>query len=412
MVPFMAQLTGATPEAGTAPSSPVIARAKLVPQLREDAVPRAHLVSRVLDPAVRLAVMSSPAGAGKTTLLAQCHAASPTAVWLTLDESDNDPVTLWWSLLEAVAAELDGFGAVSRRRLRTAGSAVLDEVVTSVANELSDRGADVLLCLDDVDRVTGTTSRQPLSRFVTLLCGGARVAMASRRGSPLPLGRLRVAGGLTEITSSDLAMSPTEAQALLNRGATRLAPDLVAGLVARTEGWPAGLQLAAVALTHTDDPVRFVHGFGGTDVTVADYLAAEVLGRLPGEQRRFLVTTSLLNRLCGGLCDAVTGRTDGAEFLATLEQANALVIRLDRDGVCFVTTPCSVSCSQPSCGAGLFRRYVNSTGERRPGCVTTVRSPQPSSTRWRPAAVATRRIWSVGIGGSSCTPGAWRPHAD
>ena len=245
--------------------------------------------------------------------------------------ADNDIVALWWSMIEALRTVVGDFGETYRTRLLGGGSGVVDEVVVSVCNELAERDTPIHLFLDDVHVVDDEACRRSLHRFVSSLPGGVRVTVASRRSAPIPLGRLRANGDLVEIGASDLALSTQEASQLLASFDLSLDPAHLDLLVARTEGWPAGLHLAGLAVARADDVGAFVEGFRGTDRDVADYLIGEVLESVSAEDRDFLVETSILSRLTGDLCDAVTGRPGGADTLARLEDSNAFVIPLDRD---------------------------------------------------------------------------------
>jgi LuxR family maltose regulon positive regulatory protein len=289
-------------------------------------------VGGLAERAARLGVVSGPAGCGKSILLAQCYAVDPLPAWLSLWPEANDPVVLWWSLISSLGTVIGDFGRDYRDRLLIAGTAVLDDVVTSVTNELAEHQLPVHLFLDDVHLVENPTCRRSLHRFVSSLPDGVRVTIASRHSGVLPLARLRVEGQLIEITAADLAFPADMAREMLERlGATITTPQLEL-LVDRTEGWPAGLQLAGMALTRAGDPNEFVTDFHGTDREVADYLIGEVLETVTPDERDFMIETSILSRLSGGLCDAVTGRHAGAELLASLERSNAFIIALDRDG--------------------------------------------------------------------------------
>ena len=311
--------------------SPVVARTRLVPpRLRAEIVDRPALVARRLASRARLGVVRGPAGSGKSTLLAQCHAADPSPAWLSLDRVDNDAVALWWSIIAAMRTVIGDFGEGYRTRL-LGGSGAVDEVVGLVCNELAERDTPIHLFLDDLHTVDSEKSRRSLHRFVLSVPDGVRVTVASRRSVPIPLGRVRANGDLVEIVASDLALSTQEASQLLSSFDPSLDQAYRDVLVARTEGWPAGLWLAGSAVAQADDAGSFVAGFGGTDRDVAEYLVSEVLESFSGEEREFMVETSILGRLTGDLCDAVTGRSGGAETLAHLERSNAFVIPLDRD---------------------------------------------------------------------------------
>ncbi len=313
--------------------SPVVARTRLMPpSARPETVERPALVMRRLSSPARLGVVAGPAGCGKSTLLGQCYAVDPFPAWLSLSSEANDPVVFWWSMISSLGTVIGDFGREYRDRLMIAGTAVLDDVVASVTNELVEHQLPVHLFLDDVHLVKNPTCLRSLHRFVSSLPAGVRVTIASRDSAVLPLARLRVEGELIEITGTELTFSADMAREMIERLGVTIDVSQMEILVDRTEGWPAGLQLAGMALARVRDPNEFVTGFHGTDQDIADYLIDEVLETVTPEERDFMIQTSVLPRLSGGLCDAVTGRNDGAEVLARLERNNAFVIPLDRDG--------------------------------------------------------------------------------
>ena len=325
-------MTNVGVEAASTLESRVVARTKFFPpRLRPETVDRSALVARRLTSPVRLGVVTGPAGSGKSTLLAQCHAVDPLPAWLSLQTGDNDAVALWWSMIGALRTIIGDFGEAYRTRLVGGGSGAVDEVVFSVSNELAERDTPIHLFLDDLHVVDNENCRRSLHYFVSSLPDGVRVTVASRQSAPIPLGRLRANGDLVEIGPQELALSTQEANQLLASFDPSLDPAFRDLLVARTEGWSAGLYLAGLALSQADDVGSFVAGFRGTDRDIADYLLSEVLESVPREERDFIVRTAILRRLTGDLCDAVTGTSGGAEILGRLERANAFVIPLDRD---------------------------------------------------------------------------------
>lgn len=300
------------------------------PLLRQDVVRRDRLADRALRGQGQIVVVSGPAGSGKSVLLTQCYESADRPAWLSLSGDADDPAVLWLSLIDSIGAEIAGFGHRYRRRLAAAGSTVVDEVVALMSDELASSQVRIDLFLDDVHLIDNQETLRSLARFVIELPAAVRLFMATRHPAALPLARLRAEGRLTEFTHVELAMSVEEASALLLEQADRLGPVAVATLVERTEGWPAGLQLARLALRGVDDEVAFVSGFEGDDRFVADYLASQVLDALSEGQRDFLLETAFLPQLQGELCDAVTGRTGSATVLDELERRNAFVIALDR----------------------------------------------------------------------------------
>src|SRR5215469_3634550 len=301
-----------------------------VPGPQPGFVPRPRLVEALDEGLARGRVLvCAPAGFGKTALLASwARGGGRPVAWLGLDSGDSDPARFW---RYAVAA-------LDRARPGLAGRAgplpqrSFDELVTALINELAaDPGPDeVLLVLDDYHLVDSEPVHESVAFLLENLPPGLRVVVSGRASPPLPLARLRARGQLAELRAAELRFTPEEAAALLDEAA---GPDLpgpaVAALVARTEGWAAGLQLAGLSLRGQADPAGFAAAFGGSHRFVLDYLTDEVLAGQPGPVRGFLLETSVLERLTGELCDAVTGRAGSQAVLAGIERAGLFVVPLD-----------------------------------------------------------------------------------
>jgi LuxR family maltose regulon positive regulatory protein len=303
---------------------------KLGPQARG-----VHAVSRprlrgLLDatPDARLVLVSAPAGFGKSTLLADWLANSELAWgWLSLDAADNDPARFWRYLLAAVGS-IDG-GAPSTRDLE--GIAADGE---SAAAELLERlaacPARSVLVLDDYHLIEEPSVHEHLAIALARLPPHARVAIATRSDPPFPLARLRARGELLEIRAADLRFTADEATEWLRGGLSLpLAADEIALLAQRTEGWAAALQLAALSLRGRPDASDLVRRFGASHRFILDYVTEEVLAGLDPAAQEFLLRTSILDRLSGSLCDAVTDETRGQERLDSFERANMLIGALD-----------------------------------------------------------------------------------
>ena len=305
----------------------------LVPRSRPRTVARPRLddlLDRGSD--ATLVLVSAPAGFGKTTLLvtwlARSRPAHPIA-WVSLDERDRDESTFWTYVLRAVERVVPGT-ATAALALQRGGQASVDTVLTALLNELSVLPADLTLVLDDYHRAEGPGTRAGMLFLLDHLPPQVHVVISSRVDPSLPLARLRARGDLVEVRAADLRFTADEAATYLNElNALALSPDDVATLEVRTEGWAAALQLAALSLSARDDRSQFIAGFAGDDRFVVDYLADEVLDGLPHEVRRFLLDTSVLDRLTGSLCDAVTGSPGGKAVLEQLERQNLFVIPLD-----------------------------------------------------------------------------------
>jgi LuxR family maltose regulon positive regulatory protein len=307
-----------------------------VPRRRAATVPRPRLgerLSRGLD--ARLTLVSAPAGFGKTTLvsgwLASAEAARPErkAAWLSLDQADNDPTTFWRYLIAALQTVAPAVGAESLSLIE-ASQTPIEVILGALLNELSALPIDRVLVLDDYHVIDESRIHAGMAFFVDRLPPQLHLVIASRADPPLPLARLRARGELVEIRAADLRFTPVEAAAYFN---DVMALDLAAGdlaiLAGRTEGWIAALQLAAISMQGRDDIADFIKNFAGDDRYIVDYLVEEVLLRQPQDVRDFLLQTSVLNRLTGPLCDAVTGRDGGRAMLETLDRANLFLVALD-----------------------------------------------------------------------------------
>src|SRR5580698_5956944 len=331
----MAEPSAAAP-AGVAGSGPdVLLATKLhVPRPRPGFVPRPRLAGALGEGlARRLILVCAPAGSGKTTMLAGwALSGSRPVAWLSLDTADNDPVRLWRHVVAALDQARPGIGERVGPLLGPSAPASFEGLVTALINELDAQRGDgeVLLILDDYHLIDAQPVHVSLGFLLEHLPPGLHLVLASRADPPLPLARLRAGGQLAELRTADLRFSEQEAAALLRESAgADLPAAAVAALTARTEGWVAGLQLAALSLGGQTDPAGFVAAFSGSHRYVLDYLTEEVLDRQHEEVRTFLLETSLLERLSGGLCDAVTGRADSRAMLERVERAGLFLVPLD-----------------------------------------------------------------------------------
>ncbi len=278
---------------------------------------------------VRLTLISAPPGAGKTTLLTEWHAAPEETrpfAWLSLDADDRDPVRFWAAVLAALRTVHPGFGERTEAALRSAGEQLLNVVVPLLVNEAAELPTETVLVLDDLHVIDAEDVHRSLALLLERLPLTLRLAIATRADPPLALARLRVRDELCEVRGVDLRLSDAEADALLRRRfGVELDAEQMTRLQQRTEGWAAAIQLAGLALQRGADPSALAEG----DAGMLEYLAGEVLDAQDADTRRFLVETSVLERLSGSLCDAVTGRTDGAALLAELEHRNLMLVPLD-----------------------------------------------------------------------------------
>jgi LuxR family maltose regulon positive regulatory protein len=326
----MTESAAVAPAGMDAPERDTLLATKLhVPGPRPGFVPRPRLV-RTLGGG--LVLVCAPAGFGKTALLADwLRSGDRPVAWLSLDAGDNDPVRFWRHLVAALDRVRPGIGERVAPRLGPPPSS-FEGLVTALINELAGPPGDgeIVLVLDDYHLVDAQPVHDSLAFLLEHRPAGLHLVLASRSDPPLPLARLRARGQLTELRTEELRFTTEEAAALLTESAGPGLPGAaVAALVARTEGWAAGLQLAALSLRGRSDIAGFVAAFSGSHRYILDYLTEEVLDGQPEQVREFLLETSVLERLSGGLCDAVTGRADGQSMLEQVEQAGLFLMPLD-----------------------------------------------------------------------------------
>jgi len=285
------------------------------------------LVDRLLAwDAVPVVCVVGPAGYGKTTLLAQCTAHRVS--WVSVDERDNDPAVL----LTYIAVALDRVEPIDPRIVRgLAGpGASIVGAVPRLAAAVAAMTQPVALVLDHLELLGNQACLDLVAELAAQLPRGSLLLLASRARPPLPVALLRAQGRVVELGAEELAMDHQEARALLEGAGVGLDDAAVSELLARTEGWPVGLYLAALAHKAGDPRRHAWAGFTGADRFMADYLRSELLGQLPPERVAFLTRTAVLDRMCGPLCDAVLDTTGSGEVLAWLEASNLLLVPLDR----------------------------------------------------------------------------------
>jgi LuxR family transcriptional regulator, maltose regulon positive regulatory protein len=328
----MAEPSTTTLSMAAGPEHDVLLATKLhIPRRRPGFLARPRLTQRLADGTAReLVLVCTPAGFGKTTLLADwARGGQRPVAWLSLDEADNDPVRFWRHVAAALDGALPGVAGRVTGLLEGLRSGSFQAVATLV-NELADSADEVVLVLDDYHLIQAQSVHGSLGFLLEHLPASLRLVVASRADPPLPLARLRARGQLTELRAGDLRFTPEEVAELLRTAVGSELPEAaVAALGDRTEGWVAGLQLAALSLRGRSDITAFVEGFSGSHRHVLDYLAEEVLDRQPEPLRAFLLETSVLGRLSGPLCDAVTGRSDSQTLLEQVERANLFLVPLD-----------------------------------------------------------------------------------
>jgi LuxR family maltose regulon positive regulatory protein len=296
------------------------------------AVRRPRLVQRIEEGlAGRVTLISAPAGFGKTTLAAEWRERTRVPVaWLSLDEDDREPLRFLAYLVAALQAVEPSLGERTARMLRSPQPPPAAAVAAELVNELAGGTTRLALVLDPYHVVDEGPLREVMTFLIDHVPPRLHLILTTREEPALPVARLRARGQLTELRADDLRFTHEEAVAFFRDAmGLDLGAEEVETLDRRTEGWVAGLQLAALSLRGRDDAASFVRSFAGAHRHVVDYLAEEVLRSLPAGMRDFLLDTSVLDRLCAPLCDAVTDRDDGAATLAELERANLFLIPLD-----------------------------------------------------------------------------------
>lgn len=313
-----------------APSGPVLIATKMrPPALHDQVIPRVSLLEHLrAGTSHRLTLVACPAGFGKTTTLAawrETETARKPVAWLTLDEGDNDSAVLWSYIIEALHRACP---AISRPASPhpTGLPAVLQQALPRLVNELSQQGA-VTLILDDWHWVSDDAACASLAWFIRHAPSTFQLVLSTRTEPSLPLAAMRARGELLEFRSDDLRFTDQEAGAFLNgRLALGLRPDDVEGLVRRTEGWPAGLYLAALSLQRTADRNAVIKRFGPSHRHVAAFLVAEVLDGHDQSAQDLMIRSSILDRLSGPLCDAVLRRGNSGVVLEALSRANLFLV--------------------------------------------------------------------------------------
>jgi LuxR family transcriptional regulator, maltose regulon positive regulatory protein len=276
-------------------------------------------------------LLVAPPGFGKTTLLGQWRLEQDRPfAWVSLDRGDNDPVVLWRYIAAAIRAVEPRLPGPVDGSLRVPGVDIVTSFVPRLLNELESLETEIVLVLDDYHAIGNPACHESVELFLHREPSNVRVVLAARSDPPLSVGRLRAGGDLLELRATDLGFTPQETERLLNKEfELGLASSAVAALHERTEGWPAGLYLAYLSMRNAMDRERFVTDFSGSSRHVVDYLTEVVLDTLDPASQDFLLRTSIVERMSGPLCDAITGRRDSAELLVELEHANLFIIPLD-----------------------------------------------------------------------------------
>ena len=312
-----------------------------VPKLRPRVIGRKRLVERAMgEPGTVLTLVSAPAGYGKTTLmveLSRALAQSGTAItWYALDSIDNDPNLFISYLVEGLgeALQINTALAPVAKLLRSSTEFNMEKILPTIINAVVSKDQKCVLVLDDYHVITSPAVHSGITFLLDHLPENMHIIIGSRSDPPLPLARLRASSRLAEIRAADLQFTPDEAARFLNETMSLgLTSEVIAVIEKSAEGWITGLQLAALSMTDRADSASYVSRFGGSNRYLVGYLLQEVFERQPTEIQRFLLCTSVLERLCGPLCDAILSIQSGSDvILLRLEQANLFLVPLDDEG--------------------------------------------------------------------------------
>ncbi|HEX6480587.1 MAG TPA: LuxR C-terminal-related transcriptional regulator [Ktedonobacteraceae bacterium] len=304
------------------------------PPVRSVLLHRSHLLT-VLDQSrsVPLTLLSASAGFGKTTLLSAWASQSTSQIaWLTLDEQDTDPTRFWAYVIAALRHSGSPAGEAALAMLHSPQPSLLTGAVTSLINDLAAHSQDTALILDDYHLIREQTIHDSLQFLLDHLPPCLHLLVASRVDPPLALSRLRGRGQVVELREPELHLSGEEAARFLTQVMNlSLSEEEIGRLETRTEGWIAGLQLAALSMRRHTDMSAFIQAFTGSHRLILDYVQEEILKSLPESQQRFLLHTSVLDRMNAGLCQALTGEQASQQMLESLERANLFLVPLDEE---------------------------------------------------------------------------------
>ena len=316
----------------TTPTDLLLATKLLVPRPPLPFVSRPRLVEQLQQSMkCQLMLIAAPAGFGKTTLLATwLQDTSLQPAWISLDSGDDDPTRFWSYTLTALDTARPALSATGLSLLQSPQPPALETILTAVINSLATLSEELVLVFDDYHVITARGIHTSVTFLLDHLPAHLHLVIATRADPPLPLARLRSKGQLVEIRTTDLRFTQEEAASFLAQSSgVEFSTGDIAALETRTEGWIAGLQLAALSLQGRQDIAQFMQAFTGTHRFVVDYLTQEVLARQPADVQNFLLQTAILENLCGSLCEAVTGEPEGQAMLERLEEANLFLLPLD-----------------------------------------------------------------------------------
>ncbi|MBV9471948.1 MAG: hypothetical protein JO206_03195, partial [Solirubrobacterales bacterium] len=311
-------------------------RGKVEPPLLQAFVSRRDLTQLLGRESRKLTVIRAPAGWGKTTLLGDWSSSlRPDArfAWLRLDAADNDRDRFWLYLVEALRTVIPRIGEAATALALAPGVSLVHEALPALVAEIAAGDGELILAMDDYHLIESPAINEAMAWLVEYGPANLRLVLATRTEPDLPLARLRVRGELTEVGVDDLRFSEAETEALVNGlHCAELDRDVLALLRARTEGWAAGLYLAVLSLHRGADARALISSFAGDDRQIVDYLGSEVLADQPAAIRSFLLRSSILDRFCAPLCQAVTGASNAGELLEHVQRSNYFLVSLDSTG--------------------------------------------------------------------------------
>lgn len=340
-----------------------------IPRSRHGGVSRPHLVNRLLasiEQQGSLVLLSGPAGFGKTTLLSEFVTAirKPVA-WVSLDGGDNDPIQFWTYLINAIQSVQPDIGQAAAAMLQSPQPFPAEIIPTLLINDLSKSPHDIVLILDDYHVIQNASIHEAMAFLLDHLPGNLHLIISTRVDPPWPLSRFRARGKLVEIRSTDLRFTIEETAQFLNEVMKLdLSTENISALESRTEGWIASLQLAAISMRGRKDITGFIQSFSGSHIYVAEYLMDEVLGRQPEGVTRFLLQTSILERMNADLCEAVSTQSDCQTILKNLYQSNLFILPLDDEGQWFRYHRLFADLLQARLQQNLLAREINALHQR------------------------------------------------
>lgn len=316
--------------------APILATKLFIPPPPLKGVPRPRLIERLKEGLHRkLSLISAPAGFGKTSLVSEWVVSELAAAsgwqiaWLSLDEADSDPARFLTYLAAALRAVTPNWGEKALGNLQSSQHVSIEPILNTLLNEISTISNSFVLVLDDYHRIDSKAIDEALTHMIEHMPPQMHLVLTTREDPQFPLSRLRARNQLTELRAADLRFTPFEAAGFLQGMGIHLTPEEIATLDDRTEGWIAGLQLAALSMQGHQDISGFLQAFTGDHRYIMDYLVEEVLQRQPESTRVFLLQTSILDQLTGPLCDAVTEQMNGSVQLETLQRGNFFIVPLD-----------------------------------------------------------------------------------